>query len=243
MDDSEVRTPKVFLSYAREDVRYARRLYLDLSTRGADVWIDSERLTGGQNWKLEIQGAIESSDYVVALLSTHSLSKRGFVQKELRLALDARDQMPEDTNYFIPVRVDDVPVRSPRIREISWIDAFGDWNRAVELLAITMKLRDAMRASGIGSVGPILTSPDATTKELDATARFRQSTTHVRTTFNLAPDAFEALKSFATERNVSVAETIRRAIHLDKYLTSIREDRGKILIEKRDGSVVEVVLA
>jgi len=45
--------PKIFLSYAREDMGMAKQLYNDLKRYGLDVWLDTESLLPGDylgNW-------------------------------------------------------------------------------------------------------------------------------------------------------------------------------------------------
>jgi hypothetical protein len=39
--------PKIFLSYAREDMGMAKQLYNDLKRYGLDVWLDTESLLPG----------------------------------------------------------------------------------------------------------------------------------------------------------------------------------------------------
>ena len=76
----------VFLSYAREDEVSASRLYRELVKGGVKVWFDRESLEPGANWKSEIKKAIRQSRYFIALMSSKSVSKKGFVQSELRPA-------------------------------------------------------------------------------------------------------------------------------------------------------------
>jgi len=83
----EKQKPKIFLSYAREDMGMAKKLYHDLKRYGLDVWLDMKSLLPGDKWKDKIQNAIENSNYFIALLSRRSINKRGFVQKELKTAL------------------------------------------------------------------------------------------------------------------------------------------------------------
>ncbi|MCP3996150.1 MAG: TIR domain-containing protein [bacterium] len=47
----------LFISYAREDLEIARRLYRDLKNLGYPAWIDTEDLLPGQRWKDSIQDA------------------------------------------------------------------------------------------------------------------------------------------------------------------------------------------
>src|SRR6185436_1401061 len=74
----EWRQVKIFVSYAREDLSFASRLFDDLKAAGFDPWIDTECLLPGQRWEVGIERAIRSSHYFIALLSTHSVAKKGY---------------------------------------------------------------------------------------------------------------------------------------------------------------------
>ena len=56
--------PKIFLSYAREDMGMAKQLYNDLKRYGLDVWLDTESLLPGDRWKDKIQEVIDHRNYV-----------------------------------------------------------------------------------------------------------------------------------------------------------------------------------
>jgi hypothetical protein len=96
--------PKVFISYAREDVGPARRLFDSLTEAGAEPWLDVENLLPGQHWELEIEKAIKQTDFVIALLSSKSMRKRGFMQQELRSALSTLDEIPEGDVFLKEAR-------------------------------------------------------------------------------------------------------------------------------------------
>jgi hypothetical protein len=117
---------KVFLSYAHEDIGMAKRVYNDLKRYKLDVWFDNESLLPGQVWRDEIQEAIENSDFFLALLSSKSLTKRGYVQKELKIALDVLDLYPENKVYVIPVRIKDCKVLNRKLQERHLIDLFPE---------------------------------------------------------------------------------------------------------------------
>ena len=53
--------PKIFLSYAHEDIGMAKRIYQDLKRYGLDVWIDCEKILPGQNWKIITEKSIRQS--------------------------------------------------------------------------------------------------------------------------------------------------------------------------------------
>jgi hypothetical protein len=96
--------PKVFISYAREDVGPARRLFNSLTEAGVEPWLDVENLLPGQHWELEIEKAIKQTDFVIALLSSKSMRKRGFMQQELRSALSTLDEIPEGDVFLKEAR-------------------------------------------------------------------------------------------------------------------------------------------
>src|SRR5436309_2669177 len=83
---------RVFLCYASEDKLTIHDLYLRLSAeRLIDPWLDEKKLLGGQDWDLEIRRALRRSDAVVICLSKRSISKVGYVNKEIKRALDIAD--------------------------------------------------------------------------------------------------------------------------------------------------------
>ncbi len=111
----------IFISYAREDEKKAAEVYDALIGRGHMPWMDKKELVAGQDWKLKIRKAIEKSQYFVALMSEQSVTKKGFVQKELRFALDVLGEIPPGQIYFIPVRLEECEVPDA-IRSLHWID-------------------------------------------------------------------------------------------------------------------------
>lgn len=132
---------QVFISYAREDSDAASRLYLELRERGFDAWFDLEKLRPGVRWKKRIARAIRESDAVVALLSTRSVSKRGYVQKEIRFALEVVDELPDSEVFLIPARLDECRPGHDDLYELQWIDLFPDWETGLT------RIEDALRAT------------------------------------------------------------------------------------------------
>ena len=87
---------RVFLCHASQDKPIVRELYQRLLAEGwIDPWLDEEKLLPGQNWDLEIEKAVESADAVIVCLSNNSVTKAGYIQKELRKILDVADEKPE----------------------------------------------------------------------------------------------------------------------------------------------------
>ncbi len=69
----------VFISYATEDYNIAKKLYDDLRREGIITWLDRENLLPGQSWRQEIPRVIGKSNYLLLLISSNSVSKRGFI--------------------------------------------------------------------------------------------------------------------------------------------------------------------
>ncbi len=118
----------VFISYARENSKAARRLFRDLKGAGLIPWLDKESLIAGQNWKIGINKAISSSRYFIPIFSSVSVSKRGYIQKEFKYALDVLDEFPESQIFIIPIRLDDCKIPYQRLEHIEYVDLFPSWN-------------------------------------------------------------------------------------------------------------------
>jgi hypothetical protein len=140
---------RVFISYAREDINAARKLYEALkAVPGIHPWFDEVDLLPGMKWEPAIRKAIRESDLFLALLSQRSATKRGYVQKERKNALDVLDEFPEDHIFFIPVRLEDCPLPSERLRDIHYVDVFPDWDRGFEKVLRSINLGPAPISSG-----------------------------------------------------------------------------------------------
>lgn len=124
--------PKMlFFSYARADLASARRLVADLRAQNLSIWFDQDSLIPGQRWRDEIEKAIRASDYFLALLSSNSVNRRGYVQAELAMAVSVLAEVPYEQIFLIPVRLDDCRVTHPRLRDLHWVDLFPNWDAGV----------------------------------------------------------------------------------------------------------------
>src|SRR6266545_1889214 len=132
--------PRVFISYAREDRKAASKVYRDLVKRNVQPWMDLENLLPGQDWQEEIRKAITGSDFFLALLSHHSVSKRGYIQKELRHALDVLDEFPEGHVYLIPARLNECTPAYRRMEKIHWVDLFPFYARGIRRILDVLKV-------------------------------------------------------------------------------------------------------
>jgi hypothetical protein len=143
MPDTKNRPLRVFLCHASDDKPAVRELYRQLSAEGwMDVWLDEEKLLPGQDWDMEIEKAVEAADAVVVCLSNNSVTKEGYVQKELRFALEIALTKPEETIFVIPLRLDDCQIPR-RLRIYQYVDYFPKGSRkwAYERLHKSLNLR------------------------------------------------------------------------------------------------------
>lgn len=124
---------KVFMSYANENIEQARRLYQELNAvKGIEAWFDKESLMPGMKWRPAIRKAIREANYFLALLSSSASSRRGFVHKEMKEALEILDEFPEEQTYIIPARLDDCEPPFDELRGVHHVDLFPQWEPGVE---------------------------------------------------------------------------------------------------------------
>jgi uridine kinase len=140
--EKEKKSKKVFISYAKEDAEIAERLYVDLKRCGVQTWLDSENLLPGQNYKLTIEKAIEECSYFIALLSSNSVSKQGFIQKELKKSLDMLDLIPSNKIFIIPVRLDSCSPDYEKLKYIHYADLFPQYEKGFAKLLQVLALDD-----------------------------------------------------------------------------------------------------
>ncbi len=121
----------IFISYAKEDIHAARRLYMALKVAGHLPWLDEENLLPGQQWKVEIRQAISKAKYFIAILSSKAISKRGYVQTELKQALEILDEFPESQIFVIPARLDECSPSHVQLRNLQWVDLFPSFDDGI----------------------------------------------------------------------------------------------------------------
>ncbi len=119
---------RVFISHAPEDSGIAKRIHDDLKqTPDIEPWMADIDLLPGQDRKREINRAIRGSRYFIPILSSRSVSQSGYMQKEMRLALEALDEMPEGDIFVIPVRVDACEPSHDRLADLRPADLFPSY--------------------------------------------------------------------------------------------------------------------
>jgi TIR domain-containing protein len=116
---------RVFLSHASEDKPKVREIKQALLSHNVEPWLDADELKPGVAWDDEIREAMENSDIVLLCFSSTSVNKRGYVQRELRIALDLAEEQPLDTIFLIPARLDECKV-STKLGHLQWVNLFEE---------------------------------------------------------------------------------------------------------------------
>ena len=132
---------KVFLCHSKTDKPAVRELHTLLASDGFRPWLDEKDLIAGQEWQLTIQEEVQSSQIVIVCLSPAAVNKAGFVQKEIRLALDVADLQPEGSIFLIPTRLKDcdVPIR---LRKWQWVDLWTPAGYQTLLVALNSRRKE-----------------------------------------------------------------------------------------------------
>ncbi len=144
-----MRPLKIFLCHSSGDKPEVKKLYDLLAQCGADPWLDVEKLLPGQDWNLEINKALDDSDVIMLCLSKASVDKEGYVQKEIRIALDRALEMPEGRIFLIPARLEECELPY-KIRSYQWVDLYT--TTGMEKLFISLDLRaDQIGANPVSS--------------------------------------------------------------------------------------------
>lgn len=117
----------IFLSYARADKAVASKIYSILENHGHSPWMDTSDLLPGEDFLNSIEDAIRNADLFIAVLSERSYNRRGFIQREIRIALDKFEEFLPDDIYIVPIRIDncDFPKRLSHLQTLDWNNGIG----------------------------------------------------------------------------------------------------------------------
>jgi TIR domain/Effector-associated domain 7 len=135
-------TAQIFLSYAREDRQKVESLYQQLSDAGFRPWMDTKDILAGEKWQRSIQHALQQSQFFLACLSVTSVTKRSYLRREFREALEKRQEMLDSDIYLIPVRLEECEIPE-ELRAHQGVDLFAEdgWTRLVKALQAGMERR------------------------------------------------------------------------------------------------------
>lgn len=124
--------PLVFISYASPDKDLVLPYFESLKSPDYEIWMDCKKLVGGQDWDFEIKRNFSKAQIIILFLSKNSTNKRGYVQRELKLALQNLEEKLRDDIYIIPVLLDDVSIPD-ELQDLHCIKNDGFFNNLDEI--------------------------------------------------------------------------------------------------------------
>jgi TIR domain-containing protein/Leucine Rich Repeat (LRR) protein len=129
---------RVFLCHSSFDKLQVRRINKKLVSDNIETWLDEDNLLPGQDWEYEISKAVANSDAIIICLSNNSVTREGFVQKEIRFALDKAEEKPEGTIFMIPALLEECEVPQ-RLSKRHWVRLFEKNGYNLLLKALTVR--------------------------------------------------------------------------------------------------------
>lgn len=128
-NQSEPRKPrlKIFLCHASEDQDTVRKLYIRLKNDQIDPWFSRENILPGQDWEQEVRKAVRAADVILVCLSRKSIPKVGYVQREIKFALEIAEEQPSGTIFIIPLKMEecDLPAHLQRWQSANFFEEEG----------------------------------------------------------------------------------------------------------------------
>jgi hypothetical protein len=91
-----------FLCHASEDKNEVKKISDRLNEVGIETWLDKKDILPGMDWDLKIKKGIKEATVIIVFLSPNSIDKKGYVQKEVNIALDILQEIPEEQIFLIP---------------------------------------------------------------------------------------------------------------------------------------------
>lgn len=161
----------VFISYSRRDKAFAEYIAAELRNREADVFIDYQRLTGGENFIGRLGREIEQRDCVVLLISSRSVASK-WVQAEVAWAFTKG-------KAIIPVVIETAPLVDffflINVEQIDLATALEtrELDAAIRKLAIALNLStDPVKNDPVPRLTINMVLPELPDQEVDSSGAF-----------------------------------------------------------------------
>lgn len=124
----------VFLSYSRSDSQVVDKIAKDLQREGIEIWFDRQDIKPGQNWKEQIEKALNDASFLIVFISKNSLQSRA-VQLEYRAAFE--NQKRTGGTRLIPILLEKVELPE-FLSTIQYIDFTESYYQGMQKLLNTL---------------------------------------------------------------------------------------------------------
>ncbi len=118
---------QIFMSYARPDQEFARRLATLLTESGFKVWIDFENVYPGENLFKAVGEALETSQAMVVVISPEAI-KSSYLTAEIGFGISSVSYK----DRLFPVMVEPTDEIPPVLKKLNLISAHGDASLACQ---------------------------------------------------------------------------------------------------------------
>jgi hypothetical protein len=110
--------PQAFISYGHADIDFVLHLVSSFSELNVPIWVDFQQLIAGDDWRQEINDALNKSDVMILVISPTSINSRE-VRREWRYWLGRKDKPP-----ILPVlhKLAEIPYE---LAELHYIEKFS----------------------------------------------------------------------------------------------------------------------
>ncbi len=115
------RMPMVFISYSHADIEIVNKVMVKLQEAGAEVWLDEQQMGVGESISNSCEAGILKADFVVLLMTPHSLNSR-WVMWEVETTQKALADIgrPRIIPIVTGVSHEDAIKRVPALNDISY---------------------------------------------------------------------------------------------------------------------------
>jgi hypothetical protein len=127
--EEEPEEERIFISYAHADQQEVLKIHQVIKQAGYNPWIDKYDIAVGEKWERAIEKAVKNCTLFVACISKNSFDRRGWIQKEIKHALEQIDFLLDDDIFIIPLRLEDtkktLPERLESIQALNYFEPDG----------------------------------------------------------------------------------------------------------------------
>jgi tetratricopeptide (TPR) repeat protein len=224
---------EVFVSYSRDDSKFADRLATDLYSRGIEVWMDKKRIKPGDPWDSTVQKALIECEYFMVVLSPISVSSQN-VLDEINYALNnSKRVLPV---LVLDIKDGDIPLRLSRIQ---WIDFRKGYDEGFSKLVAEFQ-RYGFNLRSSEDAPNVEAAPDRS-KELRSyyvqgessflLENWENAISNYQAVVNIQPDYRDAAKKL---------DQARRSFNHERYYTQVQNAMEKKDWEHAIGIIVKI---
>ena len=142
----------VFISHSNpEDSAFATWLALRLALEGYNVWCDSVRLFGGDDFWKDIENAIRQQTRRFLFVASESSNQKQGTLQELAVASNVAKQI-SDPGFIIPLKIDGLPFadHNIQINRLIAVSFTNGWAEGLANLLRTLEQDEVPKASSVG---------------------------------------------------------------------------------------------